>query len=56
MKRIENVRKKLDVAGVPGLDGSDARGALAEHLLASRMVGPDDVMALSQAILDGHVS
>jgi hypothetical protein len=55
MKRIENVRKKLDAAGVPGMAADDSRAALAEHLLASRTISGEDLAALARAIVDGHV-
>ena len=48
--RIEAVRDQLREWGVPGLDDADARRALAEWLLAMRVITPDDLGWLRQRI------
>lgn len=42
-KRVENVRRLLVEAGVPGLEGGDARRNLTEWLLANRLITTDDL-------------
>jgi hypothetical protein len=48
-KRIENVRSKLIDCGVVELQQPDARSALAEFLLSSRLVTADDLDLLDEA-------
>lgn len=48
VKRIEYLRARLSRAGVPGLFGEAAMEALAEHVLTTGVVTPDDL-----ALLDG---
>lgn len=44
VKRVESVRADLVAAGVPGLENEgDARRALCEWLLVTRVIGPSDL-------------
>ena len=45
-KRIEGIRHVLVEAGVPGLEGGDARRNLSEWLLSNRLITADDLVAL----------
>lgn len=45
-KRLEDVKAALREVGVPGLDGNDAPWRMAEWVLATRMVTPDDLKCL----------
>jgi len=45
-KRIENIRHLLVEAGVPGLEGGDARRNLSEWLLSNRLITADDLDVL----------
>jgi hypothetical protein len=47
-KRIENVREKLVASGVEELRQPDARLALAEFLLSTRIVRPSDLTVLDR--------
>ena len=47
VKRIEAVRDQLRDSGVPGLEEGDARRALAEWVLAMRLITPPDLLWLS---------
>jgi hypothetical protein len=46
VKRIEYVRTRLVKAGVPNLYGDRAQEALAEHVIATGVIGPDDLALL----------
>ncbi len=48
VKRIEYLRARLTRAGMPGLFGEAAMEALAEHVLTTGVITPDDL-----ALLDG---
>lgn len=48
-KRIENLRQKLLRSGVVELDAPDARAALAEFVLATRLVDRADLALLDEA-------
>jgi hypothetical protein len=47
-KKVEYVRDRLIRAGVPNLYGDGAKAALAEHVLASGVIGPDDLEVLPE--------
>jgi hypothetical protein len=47
-RRIEYVRDQLVTAGVPGLQGGDARRNLAEWLLSNRFITPTDLDRLDR--------
>jgi hypothetical protein len=49
-KRIENVREKLVESGIVELRQPDARVALAEFLLSTRIVGPRDLARLDATV------
>ena len=53
-KRIENVRLLLVEAGVPGLEGGDARRNLAEWLLVNRLITADDLDWLVSRQAESH--
>lgn len=47
-KRIESIRRALVEAGVPGLEGGDARRNLAEWLLSNRLITIEHLGALDR--------
>ncbi|HKY14244.1 MAG TPA: hypothetical protein VJM33_04925 [Microthrixaceae bacterium] len=53
-KRIESVRTKLVEHGVVELQQPDARQALAEFVLSTRLVTPADLHVLDEASARGH--
>lgn len=52
-KRIEQISDHLKSAGVPGLDGGDARRNLGEWLLANRLITHHDLDWLKEEHRDG---
>lgn len=46
VKRIEYLRSRLDRAGIPNLQGDKAMQALAEHVLVTGVISPDDLPLL----------